>query len=80
MAGRDHAAFSELYDRTAPWAYGVALKVLGDESKAQEALLDAYEKLWQESSALAEKAVSPLTWLAMALAQLADGKPAPAAR
>ena len=71
MAERDARAFSELHDRTAPWAYGVALKVLGDEVRAQEALLDAYERLWQEAASLTETAVSPLVWLEIALARVA---------
>lgn len=74
VAGRDHGAFSELYDRTAPWAYGIALKVLGDEARAQEALIDVYETLWQEAAGLAEAAASPLVWLATALAQVAQAQ------
>ena len=47
----DRGAFEELYRRYAPGAYGLALRVTGQELLAQEVVHDAFLALWQAPEA-----------------------------
>jgi len=47
----DRAAFEELYRRYAPGAYGLALRVTGQEVLAQEVAHDAFLALWRAPEA-----------------------------
>ncbi|MBB4657820.1 sigma-70 family RNA polymerase sigma factor [Parvularcula dongshanensis] len=60
---RDRAAFSLLYDATAPRLYGVSLQVLGDAAEAEEALQEAYVKVWRYADRYGPQAGPPLAWL-----------------
>ena len=46
MAARDTSALAELFDRYGALAYGVALRVLRDPGRAQDAVQDAFLRLW----------------------------------
>src|SRR5947209_19339876 len=48
---REAAAFDELYRRYAPGAYGLALRVTGQELLAQEVVHDAFLALWRAPEA-----------------------------
>ena len=50
MATRDTAALAELFDRYGALAYGVALRVLRDPGRAQDAVQDAFLRLWHGAS------------------------------
>lgn len=45
----DERAMAELYDLTSSQAYGWALRIAGDPSLAEEAVLDAYTQAWQDA-------------------------------
>ena len=47
----DERAFEELYVRYAPGAYGLALRVTGQELLAQEVVHDAYLAMWRAPEA-----------------------------
>ena len=47
----DRGAFEELYRRYAPGAYGLALRVTGQELLAQEVVHDAFLALWRAPEA-----------------------------
>lgn len=51
MVGRDREAFGEVYERYAPAAYGVALRVLRQPFLAQEVVHDAFTALWNAPEA-----------------------------
>jgi RNA polymerase sigma-70 factor (ECF subfamily) len=51
VATGDRDAFEELYRRYAPSAYGLALRVLGQEAIAQEVVHDAFLALWRAPEA-----------------------------
>ncbi|MGH2795951.1 MAG: RNA polymerase sigma factor, partial [Actinomycetota bacterium] len=42
VSGGDHAAFSELYRRYSPSAYGLANRILGDQTMAEEVLQEVF--------------------------------------
>jgi RNA polymerase sigma factor (sigma-70 family) len=51
ISDRDREAFEELYRRYAPSAYGLALRVLGQDAIAQEVVHDAFLALWRAPEA-----------------------------
>ncbi len=63
MARRDRAALAALYDQTSSLPYGVALRMTGDRTAAEEVTSAVYEEAWQNASSLAE-GVCFLSWLA----------------
>lgn len=65
VAGGDHAAFAELYDRIAPQVYGVIRKILRDpaqsEEVTQEVLLEIWRTAWRYDPAKSGAATWTLT-------------------
>jgi RNA polymerase sigma-70 factor (ECF subfamily) len=51
LLGRDREAFEALYRRYGPQAYGLALRVTGQGTLAQEVVHDAYMALWRAPEA-----------------------------
>ena len=47
LAAGDESALAGLFDRYGALAYGVALRVLGDPGRAEDAVQDAFLKLWR---------------------------------
>ncbi len=59
----DRAAFSTLYDATSAKLFGVCLRVLNNRADAEDALQDAYVRIWQNADRYAAGGYSPMTWL-----------------
>ena len=59
---RDRAAFRALYDESAAHLLGVALRILGTRSLAEEALQDAFTQVWQRAGEY-EEGRGPAAWL-----------------
>lgn len=59
----DRAAFRRLYDATAPSLLGVALRILRQRERAEEALQDAFVNIWNRASAYQSALSQPMTWL-----------------
>lgn len=80
---RDRAAFERLYARTSAKLFGVTLRILKDRGDAEEALQEAYIKIWQRADRFRPGPYSPISWLVavarnQALDRLRGRKPAPA--
>ena len=65
MAAGDGDALAALYDDTAPLVHGLALRILGDRSAAEEATADAYVQAWQQAARYERGRGGPLAWLLM---------------
>ena len=62
-AERDRAAFATLYERTSAKLFGVSLRILRDRTAAEEALQEAYLKVWQNAERFDSSYGTPIAWL-----------------
>ncbi len=60
---RDRKAFERLYDDYSPAIYGLVLKVLRDEALAEDALQDAFVRIWQKIHTYDESKGRLFTWM-----------------
>ena len=63
VARSDETALAELYDRIGGVAYGLAFRVLRDESLAQDAVQDAYLALWRGAGSFLPERAKASTWI-----------------
>jgi RNA polymerase sigma-70 factor, ECF subfamily len=59
----DRAAFSGLYDATSGKLFGVCMRVLNDRASAEDAVQDAYMKIWRHAARYSANGMSPMTWM-----------------
>ncbi len=59
----DEAAFSSLYDATAPRVFGLVLRVVRDRAQAEEVTQDAFLDIWRSSARFDRDRGSALSWL-----------------
>jgi RNA polymerase sigma-70 factor (ECF subfamily) len=59
----DRAAFGRLYAKTGPKLYGVAVRILEDRSDAEEAVQEAFVKIWHSAGRFRAGRGSALGWL-----------------
>jgi RNA polymerase sigma-70 factor (ECF subfamily) len=64
-AAGDQEAFADFYDQTSGVVFGVALRVLGDRSEAEEAAADVFLQVWRTASRFDPSRGSPIAWLLM---------------
>lgn len=64
VAEADRAAFSALYDRTAARLFGVISRILPRAELAEDALQEAFMRVWQKASTYDSAIASPMAWLA----------------
>ena len=63
VSGGDHAAFSELYRRYATSAFGLASRILGDQTMAEEVLQEVFLSVWRRAGAFDPARGSVRSWL-----------------
>src|SRR3546814_9006209 len=59
----DQAAFAGLYEATSAKLFGVALRILRREAWAEEALQEAYVKIWRHAESYNPARGRPMTWM-----------------
>lgn len=59
----DQMAFSRLYDRTSGKLFAVCLRVLNERAVAEDAMQDAFIKVWNNAGRYQVTGHSPMTWL-----------------
>jgi RNA polymerase sigma-70 factor (ECF subfamily) len=67
LAAGDHEALAGLYDRYAGLAYGVAIRVLGDPARAEDAVQDAFMNVWKNAASFDAERGSLRAWLLTAV-------------
>lgn len=60
---RDQRAFVALYEATSAKLFGVVLRILGREAWAEEALQEAYLKIWNGAGSYNAARGRPMTWM-----------------
>lgn len=63
IASGDRAALQTVYRLTSPKLFGVALRILGERSEAEDVLQEIYLTVWQKASAFDASRASPMSWL-----------------
>ena len=61
-AGSEHA-LGELYDATLSRVFGVAVKIVGDPTLAENVVTDVYYDIWRNASRYNEVRGRPITWI-----------------
>ncbi len=59
----DKDSLSELYDRYSTVLYSVALRVLNNETEAQDLLQDVFVQIWEKAGLYDPTRGKPLTWV-----------------
>jgi RNA polymerase sigma factor (sigma-70 family) len=62
-AGRSDA-LKTVYGLTSAKLFGICLRVTGDRAGAEEALQDAFVKIWRKAAVFDAERASPITWMA----------------
>jgi RNA polymerase sigma-70 factor, ECF subfamily len=62
VAGGDRAAFRDLYTRYSAPLFSLAVRLVGDHGAAEEALQDAFVKIWRNAHAYDPRKSRPFTW------------------
>lgn len=65
VASGDHAAFAKFYDRVSGPLYSMALRMLGNEQDAQDALQEGMEHLWQKAPGFDRSKAAAFSWTVM---------------
>jgi RNA polymerase sigma-70 factor, ECF subfamily len=63
VARGDQPALLALYDRYGRMGYGLAYRILGDAGAAEEAVQDAYLRIWRRASTFDASRGSARSWL-----------------
>lgn len=65
IARGDRRALATLYERTSAKILGIALRILRNETEAEEVLQDVYVSVWRHAARFEQGRASPITWLAV---------------
>jgi RNA polymerase sigma-70 factor (ECF subfamily) len=63
VADGDQSALSALLDATSRLVFGLALRILGDRSTAEEVMLDVFTQVWRQADSYDRKRGAPLAWI-----------------
>ncbi len=59
----DRSAFRRLYDATSPKLFAIALRILREESRAEDVLQDSFVNIWNGAAGYNATLAAPMTWL-----------------
>ncbi|MBJ3775057.1 sigma-70 family RNA polymerase sigma factor [Acuticoccus mangrovi] len=59
----DRRAFQKLYDASSAKLFAVCLRILQDRAEAEDAVQDAYTKIWRYSERYSAARARPMTWM-----------------
>ncbi len=61
----EEAALGDLYDKTVSHVYGLAFRVLGDTTMAEEVTMDVFLQVWKQAAQFDQDRGNPMVWLAV---------------
>ena len=59
----DREAYRRLYDATSPKLFAVALRILRDDSRAEDVLQDSFVNVWNGAAGYNASLSAPMTWM-----------------
>lgn len=62
-AHRDRGAFRQLYEQASPRIMGLCVRLLGQREQAEEALQEAFIRIWHHAGEYHEERGSPMAWM-----------------
>lgn len=65
IAGRDREAFAAFYDRFAPRAFGLILRVIRNRTDAEDVLQEAFLQVWNQADRFDPLRSAPDAWVLM---------------
>jgi RNA polymerase sigma-70 factor (ECF subfamily) len=71
VAEGDRGAFQQLYAATSSRLYGVCLALLRDRARAEEALQDAFVRIWERASTFDATKGAALAWMSVVARRVA---------
>ena len=63
IAAGDQPALAELYDASSAKVFGLAMKILGDRTVAEEVTMDVYTQVWRRAATYDAERGTPGSWL-----------------
>lgn len=63
MDAGEEAALGELYEATIASVFGVAVRIVGDSTAAEDVVADVYHEAWQSAGRYDRSRGRPITWL-----------------
>jgi len=63
VAKADQTAFSRLYASASPTIFGVLVRMFDDHAAAEDALQEAFVRIWHKASSYDSMQGKPLTWM-----------------
>jgi RNA polymerase sigma-70 factor, ECF subfamily len=63
VAGGDHAAFDQLYDRMSASVFGLVRRVLRDQAQSEEVAQEVFLEVWRSAPAYDSSRGTPATWV-----------------
>ena len=59
----DRQAFRRLYDATSPKLFAIAMRILREESRAEDVLQDSFVNVWNGAASYNASLSAPMTWM-----------------
>ena len=59
----DQQAYRRLYDATSPKLFAIALRILREESRAEDVLQDSFVNVWNGAAGYNPSLSAPMTWM-----------------
>ena len=63
IPGGDRAALQTVYRLTSAKLFGIAIRILGERSEAEDVLQEVYVTVWRKAATFDAARASPMTWL-----------------